>query len=81
MYFEQLLVSTLLSVVGVATKWLSLSLSLSGTNVGGEIEQGKAIFSDPTDVMIEGKGKHQIQYMLLSKYFCLVSIILSLFPF
>ena len=30
---------------------------LAGNNEGGELEHGKAIFSNPTDVVIEGHGK------------------------
>lgn len=29
---------------------------LVGTNEGGDLESGKAVFSDPTEVFIEGKG-------------------------
>ena len=36
--------------------YLFIYLSI-GTNEGGEVEFGKAIFSDPTDIIIEGKSK------------------------
>ena len=35
-------------------------LNPSSTNEGGEVEFGKAIFSDPTDIIIEGKTTKQV---------------------
>ena len=34
-----------------------LLLTVVGLNEGGDLDQGKAIFSNPTDVVVEGKGE------------------------
>lgn len=41
-----------------------ICMLLAGNNEGGDLEHGKAIFSNPTDVVIEGHGNyvHMVMY-------------------